>query len=72
MASLSAQMGIPAVNFHQDSGVVVLYQKLFAVVMECIAAQMDTLVMFQREPVAKEEHLCQFYRRCEHQRETAK
>jgi len=54
MASLSAQMGIHAVNFHQDSGVVVLYQTQFAVVMESIAAQMDTPAMFQLERVVKE------------------
>ena len=72
MASLNAQMATHAVNFLQDSGVVVPYQTRFAVVMECIAVQMDTPVMFQREPAVKEVNLYQCYRRCQHQRESAK
>jgi len=72
MASLNAQMVTHAVNFLQDSGVAALYQTQFAVVMESIAAQMDTPVMFQLERVVKEVNLYQCYRRCQHQRESAK
>jgi len=54
MASLNAQMVTHAVNFLQGNGVVVHFETRFAVVMESIAAQMDTLVMFQPEHVVKE------------------
>jgi len=39
-----AEMVTHAVDFLQDSGDVVQLQTRFAVVMECIAAQMDTSV----------------------------
>jgi len=39
-----ADMVTHAVDFLQDSGDVVQHQTRFAVVMECIAAQMDTSV----------------------------
>ena len=41
---MRAQMVTHAVDFLQDSGDVVQLQTRFAVVMECIAAQMDTSV----------------------------
>ena len=66
MASLNAQMVTHAVNFLQDSGVAALYQTQFAVVMESIAAQMDTPVMFQLERVVKEVNSYQCYKRCQH------
>ena len=54
MANQSAQMTAHAVNYPQVSGVVVLYQKLFAVAMESIAAQTDIPVMLKLELVIKE------------------
>ena len=53
MGNHNVQMETHVVNFPQDNGVVVLFQKQFAAVMEFTAVQMDTLVMFLREPVLK-------------------
>ena len=41
------------VNFPQDNGVVVLFQKQSVAVITFTAVQMDTLAMFLREPVVK-------------------
>ena len=54
MVNQSVQMGAHVANCLQASGVVVLYQKLFAVVMESIAAQTDIPVMLKLELVIKE------------------
>jgi len=54
MASLSAQMVTHVVNLLLVSMAAVHFQMLFVVVMESIAAQMDTRVMFQLERVVKE------------------
>ena len=54
MVNHSVQMATHVANCLQASGVVVLYQKLFAVAMESIAAQTDTPVMLKLEPVIKE------------------
>lgn len=42
-ANQNAQVETPVVNYHLVNGDVVLYQKQFAVLMESIAVQMDTL-----------------------------
>ena len=54
MVNQSVQMAAHVANCLQASGVVVLYQKLFAVAMESIAAQTDIPVMLQKERVLKE------------------
>ena len=54
MVNQSAQMAAHVANCLQASGVVVLYQKLFAVAMESIAAQTDIPVMLKLELVIKE------------------
>ena len=54
MVKQSAQMAAHAANCLQASGVVVLFQKLCAVAMECIAVQTDIPVMLQKERVLKE------------------
>ena len=53
MGNRNVQMETHVVNFPQDNGVVVLFQMRSAAVTEFIAVQMDTLVMFLREPVLK-------------------
>ena len=60
MGNRNVQMETHVVNFPQDNGVVVLFQKQFAAVMEFTAVQMDTLVMFLREPVLRKRkvYLC--------------
>ena len=50
----SVQMATHVANCLQASGVVVLYQKLFAVAMESIVVQTDIPVMLQKERVLKE------------------
>ena len=70
MVNQSAQMATHVVNCLQASGVVVLFQKPYAVVMECIAAQTDIPVMLKLGVVPRETRLqyhCQ--RRSEHLRE---
>ena len=70
MVNQSAQMATHVVNCLQASGVVVLCQKLFVVVMESIAVQTGIPVMLQKERVPKETRLqyhCQ--RRSKHLRE---
>ena len=57
MVNQSAQMAAHAANYLQASGVVALFHKLFAVVMESIAAQTGTPVMLQKERVLKETSL---------------
>ena len=57
MVNQSVQMAAHVANCLQASGVVALFQKLFAVVMECIAAQTDIPVMLQKERVPKETRL---------------
>ena len=54
MVNQSVQMATHVANCLQASGVVVLFQKLYAVVMVCIAAQTDIPVMLQKEGVLKE------------------
>ena len=54
MVNQSVQMATHVANCLQASGVVVLYQKLFAVAMESIAAQTDIPVMLKLELVIKE------------------
>ena len=54
MVNQSVQMAAHAANYLQASGVVALFQKLFAVVMECIAVQTGIPVMLQKERVLKE------------------
>ena len=54
MVNRSVQMAVHVANYSRASGVVVLYQKLFAVAMESIAAQTDTPVMLKLELVIKE------------------
>ena len=53
MGSRNVQMETHVVNFPQDNGVVVHFQKQSAVVMEFTAVLMDTLAMFLLEPVVK-------------------
>ena len=53
MGNHNVQMETHVVNFPQDNGVVVLFQMRSAAVTEFTAVQMDTLVMFLREPVLK-------------------
>ena len=70
MVNQSAQMAAHVANCLQASGVVVLFQKLFVVVMESIAVQTGIPVMLQKECVPKETRLqyhCQ--RRSKHLRE---
>ena len=70
MVKQSAQMATHVVNCLQASGVVVLFQKPYAVVMECIAAQPDIPVMLKQGVVPRETRLqyhCQ--RRSKHLRE---
>ena len=50
----SAQMATHVANCLQASGVVVLCQMLFVVVMECIAVQTGIPVTLQKERVLKE------------------
>ena len=57
MVNQSAQMGAHVANCLQASGVVVLFQKLYAVVMECIAAQTDIPVMLKLGVVPRETRL---------------
>ena len=69
MVNQSAQMATHVANCLQASGVVVLCQELFVVVMECIAVQTGIPVMLQKERVPKETRLqyhCQ--RRSKHLR----
>ena len=54
MVNHSAQMATHVANCLQASGVVVLCQELFVVVMECIAVQTGIPVMLQKERVLKE------------------
>ena len=54
MVSLSAQMATHAANSPLVVGVVVLFQKLSAAVMESVAVQMATPVIHQPELVTKE------------------
>ena len=54
MVNQSVQMATHVANCLQASGVVVLYQKLFAVAMESIVVQTDIPVMLQKERVLKE------------------
>ena len=42
--NLNAQVETPVVNYHLVNMAVFLYQKPYAVLMESITAQMDTLV----------------------------
>ena len=57
MGNHNVQMETHVVNFPQDNGVVVLFQKQSAAVTEFIAVQMGTLVMFLKEPVLKKAKL---------------
>ena len=57
MVNHSAQMTTHVVNYLQASGVVVLFQKLYAVVMGCIAAQTDIPVMLKLGVVPRETRL---------------
>ena len=57
MVNQSVQMTPHAANCLQVSGVVVHFPKLFAVVMESIAAQTDIPVMLQKELARKETRL---------------
>ena len=57
MVNHSAQMATHVANCLQASGVVVLCQELFVVVMECIAVQTGIPVMLQKERVLKETRL---------------
>ena len=57
MGNRNVQMETRVVNFPQDNGAVVLFQKRSAAVMEFIAVQMGTLVMFLREPVLRKAEL---------------
>ena len=57
MVNQSAQMATHVANCLQASGVVVLCQELFVVVMECIAVQTGIPVMLQKERVLKETRL---------------
>jgi len=57
MVNHSVQMAAHVANYSRASGVVVLYQKLFAVVMECIAVQTDIPVMLKKERAPKETQL---------------
>ena len=57
MVNQSAQMATRVANCLQASGVVVLCQELFVVVMECIAVQTGIPVMLQKERVPKETRL---------------
>ena len=47
-------MATHVVNFPQNNGVVVHFQKQSAAVMEFTAVLMDTLAMFLLDPVVKE------------------
>ena len=60
MGNHNVQMETHVVNFPQDNGAVVLFQMRSAAVTEFTAVQMDTLVMFLREPVLKKRkvYLC--------------
>ena len=70
MVNQSAQMATHVVNCLQASGVVVLFQKPYAVVMECIAAQTDIPVMLKLGVVPRETRLqYHFQRRSKHLRE---
>ena len=70
MVNQSVQMTPHAANCLQVSGVVVHFPKLFAVVMESIAAQTDIPVMLQKERVQKATRLqYQCRRRSQHLRE---
>ena len=51
MGNPSVQMETLVVNFLQDNGVVVLFHKQSAAVMEFTAVLMDTHAMFLLEPV---------------------
>ena len=66
MGNRNVQMETHVVNFPGDDGVVVLFQRRSAAVMEFTAVEMDTLVMFRREPVIKrgKAYLC--YQSCQH------
>ena len=67
MVNHSAQMAAHVANCLQASGVVVLCQKLFVVVMESIAVQTGIPVMLQKERVQKETRLqYQCRRRSQH------
>lgn len=59
VANPSVQMVTHAANWRQVNMAVVLFLKLFAVVMGSIAALMDTPVMFQMGRVAEEANLYQ-------------
>ena len=70
MVNQSAQMATRVANCLQASGVVVLCQELFVVVMDSTAVQTGIPVMLQKERVPKETRLqyhCQ--RRSKHLRE---
>ena len=67
MVNQSAQMATHVANCLQASGVVVLCQKLFVVVMESTAVQTGIPVMLQKERVQKETRLqYQCRRRSQH------
>ena len=53
----SVQMAAHVANYSRASGVVVLYQKLFAVVTGCIAVQTDIPVMMKKERAPRETQL---------------
>ena len=70
MVNQSAQMATHVANCLQASGVVVHFPKLFAVVMESIAAQTDIPVMLKLGVVPRETRLqYHFQRRSKHLRE---
>ena len=70
MVNHSAQMTTHVADCLQASGVVVLCQELFVVVMESTAVQTGIPVMLQKERVQKETRLqYQCRRRSQHRRE---
>ena len=70
MVNQSVQMATHVANCLQASGVVVHFPKLFAVVMESIAAQTDIPVMLKLGVVPRETRLqYHFQRRSKHLRE---
>ena len=57
MGNRNVQMETHVVNFPQDNMVVALFHKQSAAAMEFTAVQMDTLAMFQKEPVPRKVRL---------------
>ena len=55
------------VNFPQDNGVVVHFQKQSAAVMEFTAVLMDTLAMFLLDPVVEKAKVYLCYQSCQQQ-----